>query len=322
MKLTGGFNFLESGETYETFTLSGRHSLRLVLESIASVCDTIFLPSFICDLVPQEIKSFGFKFQIYHVDEKFEAELPDLGPNDFIYVTRYFGHESQFIQTVINSEDLNLIFDDVFEVYMPSFKCKKWFYFNSLRKITGILASYFCSSERFKVNIKETLDDYNKYAFSAQRLKENLITSCEYTSNEHLLYHQKAEEILDECKEVRMPSDKQVAKIYYFLTQLNSIQENRRQNLNIVKSELGTFGVPSFHAKFPSYYPIFLENRDFVRSWMQKHNVYLPVHWPNGRFSKSNLANRIISIPLSETSGLIEVNEMVSLLKECLQNDR
>ena len=66
-------------------------------------------------------------------------------------------------------------------------------------------------------------------------------------------------------------------------------------------------------APFYSFFPVFLDNRNFVIRNLMQHKIFLAVHWPS--FAKmNNISDHILSIPLDSRYSESEIKGICKLI--------
>ena len=56
--------------------------------------------------------------------------------------------------------------------------------------------------------------------------------------------------------------------------------------------------MPEFFSDFNSFYPIYIDNRDFVKRNLKLKNVFLPKFWPNRYNIKNTLYDKLLCVPV------------------------
>ena len=107
----------------------------------------------------------------------------------------------------------------------------------------------------------------------------------------------------------------------------NQVQIIRRNNYVFLHEELHDKNKLKLTNNPGSYmYPFFLMNGAKVRKELQKHNVFVPILWPDvlGRCKKSDIeyqmAENILPLPIDQRYGTNEMIQLLEVLKQCMKN--
>ncbi|WP_318484954.1 pyridoxal phosphate-dependent transferase [Photobacterium leiognathi] len=300
-KLIGGEQELPKNDYYYGITNSGRSSLRWLILSLELSGKTILIPDFVCQIVIDVLLEFEVKIQFYSVDDTFEFSLPRTLTNiDAIYLVRYFGHSSGALTSVLEQTDRTVIIDDVFGIDTLEVKANvSWGYFNSLRKITPIsdFSQIICSKPLIDIEHLK-LSDFSRLKYKAKEKKHAFIYNNDGNEVSYLELFAQAEMLLDNSHGIFAPEDKSIYYVGCYLKNIVPEVNIRQQNLSIAKANLKPTQYIDIKPSFPSFLPLIVRNRDVIRKYLMKENIFLAVHWPKTTLANNNLSENILSLPL------------------------
>lgn len=141
----------------------------------------------------------------------------------------------------------------------------------------------------------------------------------------------KAEEWMDEESEAGAISEfsKQLLAAFHVGNAARRRNENAKylaENINsrFVKPALGTYN----SVEFPIFYPLYVDNRDEFRSYLNRHHIYCPVHWPieDKRLLEfthvQHISERLISIPIDQRYDLAAMEYICRIINQYDEDSR
>jgi len=274
------------------FTDSGRSSMRLFFRSNNYRNKKVLLPDFFCDIIEQVLQEEQIIYEFYKVNTDFSINQQEINQSkfDILYVINYFGSITSLKK--INLDDKILIEDNVFSIQFKNYhNAKKWFAFNSYRKITALTDG---SLIKTNININSQLilnspAPYTKVKTEACNIKHLYLTKHKFTEKEYLDAFNKGEELINAQNKIYTISPNSLFLLHKI--KKNNIEKKR---FNKLKHKIG------FSKSKPKYYSFFtfnIENKDKFISEMRNHNIFLPHFWQ--KTSANNvLYNELIAIPL------------------------
>ena len=135
MRPIGGEVELKSLNNNVFFTDSGRSSLRLFLKNFQD--KKYLIPDFACQIVEQIFRQEKINYDFYHVNTDLSIDIQSVKGKSFdvLYLINYFGIIHDL--TDLEIDDKIICEDNVFFFDFDNFhKAKKWYAFNSYRKIS------------------------------------------------------------------------------------------------------------------------------------------------------------------------------------------
>lgn len=296
------------------FTDSGRSSLKLFIRS-GNKDKKFLIPDFLCSVIENVLKEENVEFEYYHIKEDLSIDKKSVLEKKFdvFYLINYFG---EFIDSDgLNLDDKIVIEDNVFFYdFENRFNFKKWYGFNSFRKI-----SYLADGSLVKTNLKISEDLINSSSakfvenkYKAKNIKFNYLNCYKGEEREYLNLFEKGEEIINSQKEIFKISSE---SIYYLMQyELNKEQIVSKKFYEMLYKEFESFCLN----KNPSFYSFFVmkvKKRDELRKFLFSKNIFLPVHWPGDKV-KNPLYGEIISIPLFSAYSEKDIKYIISSIKE------
>ncbi|NRA87030.1 MAG: hypothetical protein HRU28_06470 [Rhizobiales bacterium] len=298
MRPIGGELEFKKSALQSYFTDSGRSSLRLFLRSHDHKNKTYLLPNFLCEIIEIVFKQEQVEYSFYSINDDLSINASSVNAQDYdgLYIINYFGVEADI--STIDLKDKILIEDAVFSFNITNpHNAKKWFGFNSYRKISNLASGSLAVSN---MPIASSLISAESAPFAslkaeAKHIKYQYIHHNQHSEVKYLQKLEQAEQMLDEQTQIyRMDATDTAALLTQDLKQIQTLRKQRFERL------LNLFG-PHHLGKIPSEYSFFvisLNNRDDFQKFMYAQNVFLPVHWPAD--DKKAINQHIISIPLFE----------------------
>jgi hypothetical protein len=313
----GGEQELAEDGLFKSTTNSGRSSLRLILESANLRNKKVLFPDFFCEVIMDIFKEYQIEFGFYHIKDNFQICLPDDSEKyDALYLIKFFGGITDSFTKACSSFQSCIIIDDVFSPYPQALTCNTpWYSFNSLRKISPISDfSLVYSNHPLKPINAEYLDEFSILKYQAKKNKFEYLHNNQGNEEEYLRLFTEAEDILSNSKGIFTPSTASMVESLRFFSKLENETEARKTNYQLINQLLPNNSV-NIDASFYSFAPVFLTNRDEIRSELMKKNIFLAVHWPSSKVIKNTISQSIISIPVDSRYSVDEIKSVCNNIK-------
>jgi len=311
----GGELELKSNDFKVYFTDSGRSSLRLFLRSGDNRNKRYLLPNFFCEVIENIFIEENIKYRFYNIFEDLTMDAKHINNSDYdiLYVINYFGKYTNLSK--IDLDDKILIEDNVFFYdFNNHFNVKKWYGFNSFRKIST-LADGSLIKTNMSINEDEILknkSDFSALKYDAKQIKYEYINKGKFKEPDYLNRFQGAEYILDNQKNIYSMSNESI-----FLLLDQAIEQNiRKKRFDKLVSLFSDCAILN-EVEYYSFFIMKLEKRDEIRKKLMNLNIFLPVHWPKST-QNNDLYKTIISIPLFEIYSDSDFEFMIEKIKEIL----
>ena len=295
------------------FTDSGRSSLRLFLRSSNHKTKKYLIPNFFCEVIEEILKEEQIDYEFYNILNTLNVDIESIRSKEYdvLYLINYFGMiqslDSIDISSKIIIED-NVFFND----FNNHGNYIDWYAFNSFRKITpladGSLIKTNLEIDKHHILNKEAL--FLEKKREAKDIKYNYLYSQISDEMEYIKLFEEAEAILDNQKEIFKISSYSLLSLFQ---ERHNQELERRRYLQLKK----LFSQYTFAHDVQHYsvFPLKLKERDELRAYLMKKNIYLPIHWPESS-QKNRLYDEIISIPLFIQYKEDEFNHMIDAIEE------
>ncbi len=315
MRPIGGELELKFNDFKVYFTDSGRSSLRLFLRSGDNRNKRYLLPNFFCEVIEHIFIEENIEYKFYNIFEDLTIDIKYINNSDYdvLYVINYFGKYTNLSK--INLDDKVLIEDNVFfHDFINHSNAKKWYGFNSLRKIST-LADGSLIKTNIAIDKEKILKDKPEFSaikYDAKQIKYAYINNGEFEESDYLDKFQNAEFLLNNQKNIYSISNE---SIFLLLGQITE-QNIRKKRFNRLKSMFNDYTI-LHEVDYYSFFIMKVDKRDEFRKKLMTLNIFLPVHWPKST-QDNDLYKFIISIPLFEMYSDSDFNILIEKIKEIL----
>ena len=293
---------------------SGRSAFRLFIRS-GNRNKKYLIPNYFCEIIESILIQEKVKYEFYNVSDDLSIEMKSIRNRQFdvLYIINYFG----VIQRIDNIDlsDKIIVEDNVFFYdFKKSIKCKHWFGYNSYRKITPFADGSLIKTT-IKINeslIQNKFPDFIEKKYEAKRIKYEYLNKSIHVEQKYLRLFQEGESLLDEQTQIYKISDRTIYELSIY--NYDKAQNVSRKYFNIFYKEFASFCLN----KNPLEYNFFVVKYSEVsnlRQYLTKHNIYLPVHWPESS-QMNNLYGNLISIPLFSLYTMDEMYYLIKILKK------
>lgn len=316
MKEIGGYFQLELPSAIENnvrsgiYLNSGTSSLEYILRSIPNI-ETVWIPKYTCPVIYGPFKNTGIKPQFYSVDQNFEiAENIELGKNDYLLITNYFGIKDLYIKKLIQIYKDKLIVDNSQAWYSNFGTDIKAFY--SPRKFFGVPdGGIAVIDENPHINLEQSIS-FDKCSHLLKRIDLSATAGYEdFKINSHSVSSQGIKGMSNLTKAI--------------LSSINvdKVKEKRRQNFAFLHKKLAKankLNLPKRDSfECPLIYP-FLTEDPTLRQRLIDNKIYIAKYWPglteNLDLSdlEHDLINNLIAFPIDQRADLTDMNRIISFI--------
>ncbi len=294
------------------FTLSGRTSIYYILKNILKKNNVkkVYLPSYSCDSMAQPFIDLGIEVEYYNVyyndGIKYDIDLDR--EIDIFFAMNYFGYSSTNMDLYIKSfkEKGKIVIEDITHSILAEkkFSSNSDYLVGSLRKWFPIASGGIAVNMNSKFDLE--LDSKSNYKMidiknlAMQNKKEYIENQKEISKETFLNQYNESGKILDkDYKDYSIDDESLKIIMGIDIKEIINIRiENVKTIYNKLKNNTNIkFLIDNYNEKDGLLFvPIILdhEKRDFLREYLIKNKVYIPVHWP--------LENKINNIFESELS--------------------
>jgi hypothetical protein len=322
MKLIGGEYALEKERYYSYFTDSGRSSIRLFLRNFPK--KKLLIPNFNCKVVVDLLKEEDIEFEFYHINEHLEIDIDSVNNKQFdvLYIINYFGKIQSNLSQINDLKDVIILEDNVFLLNFSNVQnAKKWYGFNSYRKISELGDGSIVKTNLHIENlIKNEEASFVKMKYIAKEIKYDFIDYNVGLENDYLTRFDDAEKKLERQSEIFMMSNKSHKILLDLYLRYNKEQDIRRSNYMVLSNLLKELNIEILNeiGEF-SFFIIKIKDRNLLRKYLFKENIFLPIHWPY--FGVENkLYHKVLSIPVFSCYSNEDMKSIARHIKDFFKN--
>lgn len=294
---------------------TGRNALEYILRSIGNV-KGIYLPYYTCEVVLEPLKKLDIPWSFYHVNSRFEvAEGLHPKEGEYVIANNYFGIKDAYILELAKRYGDSLIVDCAQALFAKPIPGIKTIY--STRKFVGVAdggVAYLGNSAGVHVDIAEMerTADHDSHLYLRKQFGAEA-GFAEFQENERKLIYQPIRRMSDTTRKILDSID------------YERIIERRRENYQYLHNglaELNYLALPEIDSFVcPMVYPFVSRADQGIRKKLIDNKVFVAKYWPNVHFSgqfefESELAERMIPLPIDQRYGKVEMDRINELLKQ------
>ena len=295
-----------------TLVFSGRTAIEAVLKQLSDVRKAL-LPSYCCDSMIVPFRRAGIEVGFYSVDWDGELKIQIKDSADILVWCNYFGFKNE-----MPDYDGVLIEDITHSLLSESPSHPQADYLvASLRKWEPVNSGGYCSIDAFGI---EPPEEYVNLKTSAMKLKTEYLKTPNTEKKERFL------RMFGECNHWLAENYSGLAidsfsRDYLERVDVEKQRRIRRENAKSLYEGLEgkvQFMFPIEDMDCPLFVPILLPNRDEVRSYLIKNEIYCPIHWPKPDGCESNIYYSELSLICDQRYGPNNMERIVSTMLEIL----
>lgn len=298
--------------------------------------DKVLLPSYLCPSILKPFKKMNVNYQFYKINQILEIDLDDLYKKidkhvKVIFFINYFGYSPAKIVIdelkKIQKQGIYL-FEDCAQSFLPSSSSIGDFKFNSFRKFIPVDGGLLISNQNLKTSKKKKLSKYF-YIRHLARLLRYLNKSFSLQTTELFIRLIALSDKEKYYYNEENSSFSYVDKALFSKFDINKIYVQRRNNFKKITKILKEKVIFNrlIDDIFPLGVPIIINHRDRIRNGLIKKNIFCPIHWAltdeidKKEFEESwYLSNHILTIPVHESIGILEVEYFKSNWEEIYES--
>lgn len=311
---------------------TGRSAIKGVLREIRG--KRALLPAYICQSVIQAFEQEHYSIEFYNINTDLSIDINDLNRKctpdlDVIFVMHYYGtlqnrNDLTSIRNLSNTLSLTIVEDTTHGIltnvqtigdYCVA-SLRKWFAlpdggvaYSLLQKIDSVPVA----KEMSFANVR-TAGMFLKGLFVNGLTESNEIYRKQFGE---------AEKMINEDSRVFAISDFSDALVKVF--DVGDAIQRRKNNAGYLHKNIeNPLIVPIFKEPnidiCPFFYPLYVENRDKFRNYLNQNKIYCPVHWPieDKRLFEYDavryISEHIISIPIDQRYGISDMEYLCSII--------
>lgn len=319
---------------YDSFyTFSGRSAIELAIKDIRLEREikSVYMPSYCCKSMVDPFLENDIEVIFYDVyfEEKEGIKYNiDLNTDcDIFFAISYFGIEEfqhDSILKLLKSKGTIIIEDTTHRLLgEESHSSYADYTIASLRKWFPIATGGLISKQKSKLNIipNKDSDSLIKGKIQAMKQKTDYIDGKDVDKVTFLNNMRKFEKEFRK-RDYRYKIDSVSLSILENID-IELVRHKRRNNartlydgINELKHIKLLIPNPDFDNISPLFSPIMMERnkRDELRSFLIKHNIYCPVHWPNTEVNSSSISNSELSLICDQRYSFDDMKHIVELI--------
>lgn len=319
-------DFIPQPDVY--YYASGRTALYQILRSLAPQHSKLWLPDWLCHTMVDAVEKVGFEYCFYELDTDFKASIEALDKSGFkdgeaVLMINYFGlQDLTRISKSIKDAYPNavVIEDDVQAFWMFSEKENPFadYRFTSLRKALPVPDGGLVKTKRPMSRAIE------KNTFAPLKIKAGTMKFHRgeegINDEDYLKLFKDGDKLIPENYDSAMSLDSQRL---FAGTDLEKAKIQRQANAAQLIAGLEKLEIKPMITvapdSVPLFIPIYLDNRDEVRSRMFQHEVFCPVHWPlDGMPVKrgTDMAAHELSLIIDQRYSRKEMDEILTMFEK------
>lgn len=334
-------------------TSSGREAIYLLLQEITPKNKSVLLPSYICDSVIIPFLDCGYHCYFYDVNNNL-CPVPDSIKKykdvGIFFHLGYFGFPTNVVLNNFIKElkkNSTIIVEDITHSLFSNngVNDENDYYIASIRKWMGLPSGGFLASSKV-IQSPMKIEDTN---FSVIR-REAMIQKANYIHNQNNLqyenhFHKSKTKIKSEINELFHKGEAVLAEEYSSYSHsidslsckiicsvdLSLIRKKRKENYEMLEKSIKIF--PDIKPVFsrisaqvcPLFFPVYINNRNEVQTYLAKNEIYCPIHWPiprqvqqisqKDKMESAFIYHHIISIPCDQRYGINDMKRIITVLK-------
>lgn len=309
---------------------SGRNALRFAMTSKPN--GKILLPEYICESVISIFNKNDICF--YSLSENFQINIEDvagkLSTNDirYFYYINYFGSDQN---RDIQNDLLDLkkkfnfyIIQDVTHDLLSHHVLIGDLVYGSIRKWFPVPDGGFAARDISKIGYEELKLSLPSNKTYAMLLKEiYLKTSIDCNDEYRYLFTHSEDELDNEIDSKRIST---LTKFLIRSLDIESIRKRRKENYSYLENKLCNLGISPLiqimDSDCPLVFPIKIDDRDELRSYLISKKIYCAVHWPfdgfipQSRRLSINMSDNELSLPIDQRYDLSHIQYLVDCIED------
>lgn len=273
MKNIGGFFELEianGNSLYHDNAIklsTGRACLNYVLNS--KIPNKVYLPFYCCDALIEPLFLNNISYEFYQIDENLEIKTPpQVDENDLIIVCDFFGVKSNYINSLIEVYDNQLIIDNTHSFFIKEYSSET-ISFTTARKYFGVPdGAFLYIPEKYKL-----LKEIKRNQQISLNHNINRLLGNQTKSYQEFVEYEKS--LNSSISKISLISEKILKTINY-----TEIREIRNSNFNFFEREFNSINTLTLDKNLSDCfcYPLLLERPiDFKKLYSK--NIFTPNYW-------------------------------------------
>lgn len=316
MNPIGGEIAIKSSPEISYLTDSGRSSLRVLFRDPQMRNKKILIPNYFCGVIEDVLKEEKLSYAFYSVKDDLSIDQQSLEELEFdvLYIINYFGLIQDL--SALDLSDKILLEDNVFLYNFENHhQAKKWFAFNSYRKISPLTdGSLIKTNLSLEVEINSKSAVFAKVKNQACQLKYEYLQEGSHIEDAYLSLFNEGEKMLDMQKDIHAISASSLALLFKEDFNKQDVLKKRFQELQGLSNSW-----PQLPIYF-SYFPLKVGGKKTFLEYMRSKKIFLPNLWPETT-QNNNLYTNLVAIPLFNNYTNKEFDYLLENIRIFLKND-
>lgn len=291
---------------------TGRACIELALRGSGAA--HIHVPRYTCDVVLEPIERCGVPYTFYDIDERLEvAALPELGPDDLLLYTNYFGLKDVYAEDLAGRYGSSLILDNSQALFAKPPAESYSFY--SPRKFVGVPDGGMLYTLSEHTGVLEPDTSKHRYTHLIGRIDGGPASAYDdFRRSDAALAGQGVKAMSRSTRRLLSSID------------FEAVRERRLANYAILHEALGhlnALSLPKDGTACPMVYPLLLD-RDDVRRRLIENGIFVATFWPNvlhwcGEGSwEHRLAKHLLPLPIDQRYGASHMRRVADVVLEAV----
>lgn len=279
--------FVPTPNTY--YYASGRTALYQILRSMGTGIRALWMPDWLCHTMVEAVERAGVEVRFYELNEEFKPTVDALDRSGFhdgdaMLMINYFGLQdlADSARAVKEAYLKAVVIEDDVQAYW-CFAEKENPYadyrFTSLRKAFAIPDGGIVKTNR------KMPEANHPNTFTLKKIQAGVLKchrGCKGVRDEdYLTLFKQGDALIKYNYDSQMSEE---SKGLFAGTDFERVKHQRQSNAEFLVENLVGMGIKPIMeitaGSVPLFVPIYLENRDEMRSRMSEYKVFCPVHWP------------------------------------------
>lgn len=271
---------------------AGRCGLRWILQHID--CRKIYLPYYVCRVVPDTMRQIGVDIDFYNVNiDLTPKEIPDLKRGEYFLYVNYFGVRNDFSHALCDQLKDSLILDLTQAFFFSDQTSAKTF--SSARKFFGVTDG--CAVFGIETDQITALPRYDGSVNA-----DYLLLRQDGKLADGYAKFQKHGASFNELKRVSRLTERIMQRIDF-----HAVAKRREENFSILHHVLGEQNMLKAIAPCPALcYPFLCENGCRLKKMLCEKKIFIPTYWPellkNDQLTPDErlLVNDLVCLPIDQ----------------------
>lgn len=331
--------FFWQSEVYnKQYFKSGRNAIKALCKNLNIYKKTVVLPIYTCETCIQPFIDEGWEISYYYLnedltinEERFIETYSTKKPS-VIFLHSFFGFDTikneEFLCKI--KEDGTIIVEDMTQSLFSNhyLRCADY-YVTSLRKFLAIPEGGVLISPNMFRDYSICNADVNieKIALNAFDLKKEYFVNPSIEKKE--IFRQKYNELnLLIAQNDKLQQMGSISRKIIFTCNSENIIKTRRKNYELLSDAIENIQYvkkvidDDMDGVCPLYFPIYVENREKLQTYLSKNNVYCPIIWKKATQIDTQdevteyMYSHMLCIPIDQRYGQLEMNRIVDLLSD------